>query len=972
MAGETDVLKALRALPRDAQRRLAQQLDLELGLDRPELEARDGVWFLTSLDRVNCAIQVASDLESLASNVLEACLQLFGCGRAWLASSSSASADSWRVAMERTQGAFTPALGGAGSPLDDVTLVAVLRAVLATSGATEFGPGAQPVPEPIAARFGVHAQLVVALFPKGTEPYVLGLQRCDDRGPWRSQDARLLEEIGRRLADALTSMMALRSLRDSERRLDDAQRIAHVGYWDRDLSTGMVTLSEESARIFGFPPTDRLFDLASWHDRWVALLDPQDRARVTEAFATALAGGPRYEVEYRIVRDQGEVRTIHSRGEVLWAADGQPSRMFGVMQDITELRQAELAARASEARFRAIVEHAADAFLLLDAHLRIVDVNRQACDGLGYSRVELVGKHVGEVEAVAGAFEQLAARAWAGESLTLETDHRRRDGSTFPVEIHCARLDSGSRHLLALVRDITARKQAERALIESHGLLQAVVEGTSDPIFIKDLQGRYLMINSAGAAALGRSADQMLGKADRELFALEEAARASDRDQEVIATEQARAFQETRRIGDQVRHYLTTKAAYRDLAGQVVGLFGISRDVTDMVLLEDQLRQAQKLEAIGQLAGGVAHDFNNLLTVVTGCTELALLETADAGVAPLLTEIRDAAGRAAALTRQLLAFSRQQVLDAQVVDLNQVLTRVASLLKRLIGADVELSLRLAPALGPVKVDPAQFEQAIVNLAVNARDALPEGGWLTLETSNVEIGATLAAPHPELPAGSYVLVTVSDSGQGMEPSTIARIFEPFFTTKSVGKGTGLGLAMVYGFIKQSGGHIEVQSEVGQGTAFRLYLPLAKEPLTVAAPRPAPAQHPSGHETILLVEDEDAVRRVCGRVLVSRGYRVLEARDGEEALQLVERHQGELHLLVSDLVMPRLGGRELAAKLRAALPALRVLFLSGYTEEELEHGEAFLPKPFTVAALACKVREVLDGATGPGRTTPVTSG
>jgi signal transduction histidine kinase/ActR/RegA family two-component response regulator len=471
------------------------------------------------------------------------------------------------------------------------------------------------------------------------------------------------------------------------------------------------------------------------------------------------------------------------------------------------------------------------------------------------------------------------------------------------------------------------------------------------------------MINSAGAGSLGRTVREMLGRHDQELFPPEIAALMIERDREVLTTQQSETFQETRGAAERARHYLTTKGVYRDQEGQVMGLFGISRDVTDMKRLEQQLRQAQKLEAVGRLAGGIAHDFNNLLTVINGCTDLALLEVSSSPAVPLLAEVQEAGNRAAMLTSQLLAFSRQQVLDAQVVDLNKVLTQIGNLLKRVIGEDVELSSELDASLGLVKVDPAQFEQAIVNLAVNARDALPEGGWLTLETRNVELDDAFATSHPDVRPGRYAQVTVSDSGHGMDPATVARIFEPFFTTKPVGKGTGLGLAMVYGFLKQSGGHIEVESGLGQGTTFRLYFPLVNAVSTGTPRRTAAPEQKGGAETILLVEDEDAVRRLLAHVLRASGYQVLEARNGEEALELVAHWPGKLDLLITDLVMPRMGGRQLAAKLHGSLPTLRVLFLSGYTEDllqahELDHGAGFLQKPFNPLGLTSKVRSLLD--------------
>jgi two-component system, cell cycle sensor histidine kinase and response regulator CckA len=960
--GVVDILAAIRALSREDQRRVAERLSQDLGTEVP----RDHVWFLESLDRVNRGMQSTGDLEGMMSTVLEATLELFDCDRAWLISPCNPSAASWRVVMEHTRREFPGAFAlGMLQPMD-AEAAAVFRLTLSASSAVLFGPGYEhPVPDSAASRFHVRSQMVMPLFPKGAEPYLFGLHHCSEPRPWAAKEKRLFEEIGHRLTDALTGVLMFRSLRQSERRLDDAQRIAHVGYWDRDLDSGQVTLSDEACRIFGFSPEERILDLSQWHARWLSLLDPQDRVRTAEAFAAALGGGPLYDIEYRVVHPGGDVRIIHSRGEVMWDDAGRPKRMFGMMQDVTDLRQAELALRASEARFRTIVEHAADAFLLLDERLQVVDVNRQACDSLGYSRDELLGMHLRgfDVSLDPATTNALAEKVRAGEAVTFETRHRRKDGSVFPVEIRCAQLEQGGPRFLGLVRDITARKQAERALLESHSLLHAVVEGTSDPIFIKDLQGRYLMINSAGAASLGRTAAEMIGKPDQQLFGPEMAASMTARDQEVVTTQQPQTFQETRGAAELVRHYLTTKGVYRDQEGQVIGLFGVSRDLTDLKRLESQLRQAQKLEAVGRLAGGIAHDFNNLLTVINGCTDLALLELGDTPSSQLLLEIHEAGKRAATLTRQLLAFSRQQVLDSRVIDVNKALTQVGNLLKRVIGEDVELSFTLDPALGLVKVDPAQFEQAILNLAVNARDALPEGGWLKVETRNVALDKAFAVSHPDVRAGRYAQVAVSDSGHGMDPATVARIFEPFFTTKPVGKGTGLGLAMVYGFLKQSGGHIEVESGLGHGTAFRLYLPLVSE-LAVDVPRRTePPQHTGGAETILLVEDEDAVRRICKRVLLASGYQVLEACNGEEALEQVARSAGKLDLLVTDLVMPRIGGRQLAVRLREGVPRLRVLFLSGYTEDlplanELGPTDAFLQKPFTPSALANKVRALLD--------------
>ncbi|MGH7545568.1 MAG: ATP-binding protein [Gemmatimonadota bacterium] len=404
----------------------------------------------------------------------------------------------------------------------------------------------------------------------------------------------------------------------------------------------------------------------------------------------------------------------------------------------------------------------------------------------------------------------------------------------------------------------------------------------------------------------------------------------------------------------------------RDDAGNVIAVEGIARDITERVQMEEQLRLSARLEAVGQLAGGIAHDFNNLLTAIKGNSELLLsdLGAGDPNRAEV-EEIQKAADRAAALTRQLLAFSRKQVLQPRVLDLNAVVADVRQMLRRVIGEDVELATALDPALGRVRADPTQMEQILVNLAVNARDALPEGGKLTLGTANVELDEAYAATREVVRPGSYVKLSVSDNGFGMDRATQARIFEPFFTTKEKGKGTGLGLATVYGIVKQSGGYIWVYSEPGRGTTFKIYLPRVQAPAEPLPERAAgPAGPPRGHETILLVEDEASVRALAARVLRKQGYRVLEAADGEAARRQLESESTSVDLLLTDAILPGASGRELADRARAARPDLKVLFVSGYTDDViarhgvLEAGVEFLEKPFTPEALARRVRDVLD--------------
>ncbi len=1044
--------------------------------------------FLESLDKVNRAIQGARDLEQLTRDTLDAVLDVFGCDRVWLIYPCDPDAATWSVPMERTRPEYPGGFAlGIELPVDEEA-ASVFRALREASAPVSFGPGQdRPLPPVAEQHFQVKAQLCMAVYPNIAAPYVFGIHQCSHARIFGAAERRLFQEIGRRLADALTSVSMVRVLRESEDKLEKAERMAEVGYWERDFVLGRLTLSDEAYRLIGVSPESRSNDLEECERQWQEAVHPGDRSAILEASRAALQHGPPYDVEYRLLRLDGELRVVHSRGDVTWDAEGKPIRMFGFMQDITERRRAEDKLRASEARFRTLLDNATDAFFLHDADGVVLDVNQQSCNALGYTREELLGMSFrdfdasDDVELLARALQELGA----GRALAFDTLHRRKDGSTFPVEVRVRpfweggrryavslardmterkrteqalslfrslldhtndaievidpetgrfidvneqacrvhgyhrdeyltltvpdiepRVDErewprmveqmkglGSRvfeamrrrrdgtlfpvevnatyieleraYLLAVVRDITERKRSERALLESHTLLNAVVEGTSDAIFVKDLEGRYLMINTSGARFLGKKVEEVIGKDDSALFSAEAAREVMERDREVMGRSGPTTYEETFSAAGTTRTYLTTKESYRDARGNVIGLIGIARDITDLKRLEEQFRQSQKMEAIGRLAGGVAHDFNNLLTVINGYSEIVLTElVGDHPSRALLVEIRKAGERAANLTRQLLAFSRRQVLHPQVVSVNQLLAETRRLLLPLIGENIELIFEPHRELGAVKVDPGQFEHAIINLAVNARDAMPGGGRLWIQTRAVthrESGGGARAEEQK----EYAVVTVGDSGHGMDPATLARVFEPFFTTKPPGKGTGLGLAMVYGFVKQSGGFVEVESAPGQGTAVKMYLPIIAEGAPVKTP-PLVPEMPMGSETVLLVEDEDAVRQLSKLVLESSGYTVLEARDGREALELAERHSGALDLLVSDLVMPKIGGQELAARLRLSNPRLYVLFVSGYPDEEAASAEslgaraAFLQKPYSPAALSGRVRELLDAA------------
>jgi PAS domain S-box-containing protein len=510
----------------------------------------------------------------------------------------------------------------------------------------------------------------------------------------------------------------------------------------------------------------------------------------------------------------------------------------------------------------------------------------------------------------------------------------------------------------------------EKSQIDRHEgrtRLAVILEKMPAVLWTTDKELRFTSGLGAGLEKLGDQSSRMTGKTLYEYFQTDD-----PNFPPILAHRQAMA-------GDSVTYELewqnlvfeTHVQPFHNSEGELLGVIGVALDITDRKHLADQLRQSAKMQAVGELAGGVAHDFNNLLMVVKGHAEMLtdrLATVPDAAAGPArqnVFQIQQAAERAAALTRQLLAFSRRQVLQPKVLDLNDAVAGMIQMVSRVIGENIELAFLPGAKLGRVKADPSQIEQVILNLVVNARDAMPEGGRLTIETLNVDLDHSYVVQHAVVEPGPYVMLTVSDTGTGMDAMTQARIFEPFFTTKEQGRGTGLGLATVYGVVKQSGGYIWVYSEMGQGTTFKVYLPQVMSEADKTAPEKAVAGPAPGTETILLVEDEESVRELVSEYLKARGYRILEASDGVQALDLAAKHAGPIQLLITDVVMPRVSGRELATRLTAKQPDLKVFYISGYTDDSifrhgvLEGGMSFLQKPFTLKAIAQKVREVLDG-------------
>jgi PAS domain S-box-containing protein len=526
----------------------------------------------------------------------------------------------------------------------------------------------------------------------------------------------------------------------------------------------------------------------------------------------------------------------------------------------------------------------------------------------------------------------------------------------------------------ALRAEIKERKAAEERF-------RLLAEGASDySIAMLDTEGRIETWTTGGERILGYRANEIVGRHFSCFYPAEDVVSRTLSGTLEKAAAEGHVEYESRQVRKDGSVFLASIAitALRDEEGVLSGFAKVTRDLTERSQAADELRkteaqllQAQKMEAVGRLAGGVAHDFNNLLGVIVGYAELLRRQLSETNaVSDRIDKILDAAARAATLTRQLLAFSRRQILQPRVLDLNTVVGRLHDMLLRLIGEDVELVTRTGATMGRVRADRGQIEQVIMNLAVNSRDAMPQGGRLIIETADVTLGAEYADAHVAVTPGPYVMVAVSDSGTGMDAETQARIFEPFFTTKPEGKGTGLGLATVYGIVRQSGGNIWVYSEPGHGTTFKVYLPAVAEAADPEESHAETPDAPRGHETVLVVEDQRMLREAICDSLKAEGYEVLQAGNSHEAQQIAAGHAGPIHLLLTDLVMPGPGGRELAARLLASRLGIRVLYMSGYTGEVaaaqgIEKRLAFLEKPFTIKALARKVRDVLDDERPGGR-------
>ena len=709
---------------------------------------------------------------------------------------------------------------------------------------------------------------------------------------------------------------------------------------------------------------------------WLSIVYPEDRERVTQEAAAQFESCKNGEFEFRWISKDNRIVWVSVHTTIVCGEGGKALGVRGVAIDITERRRAEAALRESEGRYRDLVENAHDLIYEHDLQGNYTAANKAGEQITGYSLEESLKLNLQQTVApeYRDKAQQMLSRKLAGEKVTAyELEIIAKDGHRVAVEVNSRLVlkDGVPVGVQGIARDITERKLAEAGLRESEERYRLLFESSPQPMWVYDLETlAFLAVNESAVQHYGYSREEFLGmtikdiRPTADISALHNSVAKGSEGFDV-----AGIWRHLKKDGTIIEVEITSHLLVFD--GRKAELI-LAHDITERNRLqaallesEDQLRQSQKLEAIGQLAGGVAHDFNNLLTAINGYSVLALRRVGDDHpIASYLEEIKKAGDRAANLTRQLLAFGRKQILQPLSLNLNEVVNDMSKMLRRLIGENIDLVTKLSPDLKQIKADPGQVEQVLVNLVINARDAMPAGGTLTIETSNTQLDGAYASKHVGVNPGRYTMLAVSDTGIGMDQATQLRIFEPFFTTKEKGKGTGLGLSTVYGIVRQSGGNVWVYSEPQQGTSFKLYLPQIEAEAEASGVAAAGSVIKRGSETVLLVEDEDMVRNLATELLKENGYNVVEASGGEEAIRLSRSHKEPIHLLITDVVMPKMSGKDVARGLQVVHPEARVLFMSGYTDESIVHHGivdshiAFIQKPFSEPALMQKIRDVLD--------------
>ena len=769
--------------------------------------------------------------------------------------------------------------------------------------------------------------------------------------------------------DITARRQAEKALKESEEQLKLALKGGDLGTWNWNIETDRIDFNERWAEMKGYS----IDEIEPHLNAWKKLVHPDDLPGIYEILNRHLEGKTDfYEAEFRMRHETGNWVWILDRGKIIERDNkGNPLRVCGTHLDITDRKRIEEELRTSEERYRSLVEHQGEGIAVVNPEEQFIFANPAAHDIFGVSPGGLVGRNLKEFldeEGIATITSQTEMRK-TRKSSSYELEIIRPDGqiSNLLVTVRPQFEQQQYTGAFGIFRNITKRKQAEKALKESEERYRTFINSTSDLVFLKDSQFKYLVLNKTMADFYGKSFEEVIGMSDYDLLP-EEAAdicRASDRN--VIATGKIITTEE--HFGENSYEAIKFPVA---LHNGKTGVGCFMRDITEFKRTQEnsqklleQLHQSQKLESVGRLAGGVAHDFNNMLCVILGHLEMIQEELpSDSSIRPNLEEIHKASRHSTDIVSQLLAFARKQTISPRVLDLNETVGSMLKMLKRLIGEDIDLSWQPARGLWPVRLDSTQIDQILTNLCINARDAIDGVGNLTIKTDNLAFDEDYCDDHHGFIPGEYVMMSVSDDGCGMDEEIEKNIFEPFFTTKEVGKGTGLGLSTVYGIVRQNEGFVNVYSEPGQGACISIYLPRHFTKITSEPQKDSEKPAVRGSETILLVEDEPAILEMIATILERLGYTVLSTDIPGEAIRLAREYSGNIHLLMTDVVMPEMNGRDLARNLLSIYPDIKRLFMSGYTANVIAHhgvldeGVLFIQKPFTSKELAVSLREALD--------------
>ncbi|MBM6579566.1 PAS domain S-box protein [Microvirga sp. BT689] len=774
------------------------------------------------------------------------------------------------------------------------------------------------------------------------------------------------------LADEMKSALqaSQEELDETNERLRQTLTVAGTGgAWDWDIPHGRFTADTRFAALHGFDSAEAVKGLPA--DAFFKAIHPEDRMRVRLAVAGILNGAEIFSKEYRLLASDGSIRWVHARGRSHFGPDDRPLRFTGVVLDITEQKHVEERLR--------IAQSAGGVGTFEYVHgFATVSVSEEFCRLLGLHPTDVLP--VRTINALVVPGDPFIIGQDAGPGVPTYAECRIQHAGSKDLRWLARRgeyvrdMETAGLRFIGVIYDITAAKQSEERLQELNERLENRVEETtrerdrlwslsSDLFSVCDADGTLKAINPAWSDLLDYREDEVVGTRFEDWVHPEDRALSHYRLQELRQGESLKDFDVRIQARDGIYHWISWTFAP---AGDV--FYSVGRDVTQRKQLEEQLRQSQKMEAVGQLTGGIAHDFNNLLTGIVGSLDLLQTRMKQGrleNIGRYITAATTSANRAAALTHRLLAFARRQPLDPKLVDVNRLVISMEDLLRRTTSEAIELQIAPSGDLPLTLCDPNQLESAILNLAINARDAMPEGGKLIIETGVSQLDSLHRTAQQDMTPGRYVTICVSDTGTGMPADVLAQVFDPFFTTKPIGEGTGLGLSMVYGFAKQSEGHVRIDSEVGQGTTVRIYLPSHEGELSdaVIAPSLSQSHRAEAGETVLVVEDEPVVRSLILEVLADLGYQALEAVDGPSGLKVLESKQ-RVDLLVTDVGLPGLNGRQLADHARLVRPNLKVLFITGYAEQAamasgfLADGMEMITKPFAIEDLAVRIREIIE--------------